>query len=434
MPEEGGQTDFSEFEAVDDTKTFLDKAKRILLSFLNTLPTYPKRYYIFGVLTILLLIGGASISSVKKQTGNKEVVATPPPNTKSLSASQVSPSKKEVIGFFPSWMVANKAEVNPSRLTQLIYFGLGVNEKGELIQFNQEGNPVLEWTYFNSDYFQKVKDEAQAGGTKVLVAIKSFDNATIDNLISNQAATDRLAKGLINLIKEHDLDGVNIDFEYVTDTDFPTGRFLNRFLETLTLALHRQNPALIVSFDVNANAVLTDRAYDLVKIGQIVDQVILMAYDYHRASSSRAGPVAPLSAPKNENSIKKSLNSLQGRVPFDKVILGIPFYGYEWQTVSAGNRAETVANSGALATYKRVRELIASRSDVRFHWDDLAQSPWLTYRQSGAIKQIYYEDKRSVAAKLDFAEEQRLAGIAIWALGYEGYGEDLWQPIKQHSN
>lgn len=390
---------------------------------------------IFSIITILVAGSvrkkiSTSQASQKNIGLNSLLLNSTPTPSPSLSSNVL----KETIGFLPSWTVAQNAKVYPERLTQIIYFGLGVTEGGELIQYNTEGAETNEWTYFNSDYFNQIREKAIESNTKVLIAIKSFDNETIDKLTSNSLASDKLITSILTLIERYKLDGVNVDFEYVTDVDFPTVKFFNRFLETLSLRLKQKDQSLILSVDVNAQAVLKDKAYDMVKIGEVVDQVILMGYDYHRASSSYAGPVAPIDSPANEHSIIESLNSMYGRVPTEKIILGIPFYGYEWQTLNQTNRSPIVENTGALATYKRVRELIDARDDETIIWDDTAKSPWLIYTQSGAIKQIYYEDARSLEEKLKFIKEKGLSGIAIWALGYEGDYQEPWQVIENFVN
>ncbi len=198
-------------------------------------------------------------------------------------------------------------------------------------------------------------------------------------------------------------------------------------MESLSTRLRQHDPELILSIDLNTDAVMSDKAYDLVKIGTLVDQVILMAYDYHRPSSTKAGPVAPLDAPDNQHSLTQSVKAFKGRLPENKLILGIPFYGYEWQTSTIDFQSSTVKNTGALATYRRVRQLINNRDDITLNWNELSQSPRITYQQSRAIKQIYFENLTSIQAKLDFAKNNNLGGVAIWALGYEGDYPDLWK-------
>lgn len=155
-----------------------------------------------------------------------------------------------------------------------------------------------------------------------------------------------------------------------------------------------------------------------------------MGYDYRNVNSSRAGPTAPLYGEINEHSIDESIKSLIGRVPLDKVVLAVPFYGYEWQTINDKHKSTTVPGSGALATYKRVQDLLSARKDLTANWDERAMSPWLVYTQSGAIKQVYYEDERSIKAKMNYIEDKGLGGVAVWAIGYEGKHTNLWDAVS----
>ncbi|OGH38335.1 MAG: hypothetical protein A3B44_01680 [Candidatus Levybacteria bacterium RIFCSPLOWO2_01_FULL_38_21] len=388
---------------------------------------------LIGVFIVLLAVFTYFVLSQNKKTTNSEyinkTIIITPAITKSVS-QQTNTIKRETIGFLPSWSVAKKTKVYSKDLTQIIYFGLNVNKDGSIVKYDENNLPVLEWSYFNSDYFKEIKREASISGTKILLSIKSFDNTTIDNIISSQIATSKLTGGLLTLIKQYSLDGINIDFEYFTDTNFPTSKYLAAFLEELSANLKKDNPNIIVSIDVNATVVVKDRAYNMTKISRVVDQVILMAYDYRGQNSTRAGPAAPIYGEANEHSIWESVESLSGRVPNNKLILAIPFYGYEWQTFTDRHKSSVIEGSGALATYKRVKELLKERSDIIKSWDDISKSPWLSYIQYGAIKQIYYEDDRSIAEKIKFAKEKNMGGIAIWALGYEGNYRQPWEVIE----
>ena len=386
---------------------------------------------VFG---LLYLFNASKLNdSVLVSPIQKPTKATLPANTNRYF-SQSSNAQKQVIGFLPSWMVSQNVEVDTKKLTEIIYFGLGVNDNGELIQYDKEQKPTFEWLYFTSDYFSNIRTEAKKNNTKVLVAFKMFDNESIDNLISNSVSTEFFIKNALNILKKYDLDGINLDFEYFTDSNFPTVRYMNSFLETLSTALKNENPKYLLSVDINATVMLSDKAYDLVKMGETTDQIIVMAYDYRNPSSLFAGPVSPIDGEFNEHSIRESISSLVGRAPSEKVILAVPFYGYEWETVSDHHKSSTIPNSGALATYKRVRELLKTRSDIVKGWDSKAMSPWLTYEQSGAIKQIYYEDERSITAKTEFVKNNNLGGLAIWAIGYEGKYNELWETILKASN
>lgn len=395
-----------------------------------------KKRFMIGIFIVLLASSTYLIFLQNKRTANSgninKTTTVIPIITKSIPKKNNS-IRRETIGFLPSWSVAKKVKVYPKDLTQIIYSGLNVNKDGSIIKYDENSLSVLEWSYFNSDYFKEVRNEASKSGTKVLLSIKSFDNATIDNIISNQTAKSRLAGELSALIKRYSLDGINIDFEYFTDTQFPTSKYLAKFLKELSAKLKEDNPKLIVSVDVNATVVIKDKAYNMTEISKAVDQVIFMGYDYRQQNAARAGPSSPIYGEANEHSIWESVKSLSGRVPDSKLILAIPFYGYEWQTFTARQKSSVIEGSGALATYKRVRELLEERRDIVKSWDNISKSPWLSYKQYGTIHQIYYEDDRSIAEKIKFAKEKNMGGIAIWALGYEGNYIEPWGVIKKEN-
>lgn len=410
-----------------------EKGQDILKNLLRKIQQYLPLPLFSSFLTAMIFLMAALAIAFYTQNYSKDV------SYKKLPTSFLKPSPspipdpplfKEIIGFLPSWTAIDKAQVDSANLTQIIFFGLGVNKQGELIKYDEKNNQVYEWTYFTSGEFTKLQKEVAKKGTKIIVAIKNFDNENIDHLISNQTYTDTFIKQLTELVNKFQLDGLNLDFEYVTDSSFPTSRYFNKFLNTLRLNLKKDHPNLIISIDVNASAIETDRAYDLVKIGNEVDQIIVMGYDFARTDASHAGPVAPLYAKNNNHSIDRAIQSLKGRVPMDKVILAIPFYGYEWQTINTDFSSPTIENSGVLATYERINDLINNRqADIEVNWDETSQTPWLVYIQNGAIKQIYYDNARSIAKKLEYIKEMKLAGVAIWALGYEGQSANPWEVI-----
>lgn len=392
-----------------------------------------ERLIYLGVTTLIVSLAVFFLNSYTKDVFDKRVTS---PISEDKTASQITDLSKdknsnmEMVGFLPSWTVAKNSKVYPEYLDQIIYFGIGINKKGDLMFYNEQGKILLEWNYFLSENFQNIRDQAKLTNTKILISIKNFDNEDIDTLISSPTYSKRAIKNLSRLLTDYNLDGINIDFEYFTNTEFPTLKYYNAFMSDLQKELKKQNSKSILSVDINAAAVYKDNAYDVVKIGDIVDQVIVMGYDYHRQQSLKSGPVAPISAKGGNPSITKTVDSLKGRIDMSKVILAVPLYGYEWQTYNRNYGSNTVPNTGALASYKRVKELLVSRDDLSVSFDEDSQSPRIVYIQNGLIKQIYYEDDVSLKAKLKFIKEKELGGIGLWALGYEGDYIEPWQLLK----
>lgn len=406
----------------------------------SLLEHFSKRNRIYAFLFIFFLVSISYLSITQLQTSSFTVISSakeinPVPENYSAPLAQTKSftnDRKQVIGFLPSWSIAAGAKMYPEYMDQIIYFGLAMDEQGNIVKTDDQNQPTVEWNYLNSDYFKELQMQSKETNTKVSVAIKQFDNSKIFTLITNPTYTTNAANQLAKLVKDYQLDGINIDYEYFSPTDEPTLQFYNKFLEEVTIKLREANPNIIISIDVNATVVYNDNAYDMVKIGELVDQVIIMGYDYHTPSSNYSGPISPIDMDGDKPSLRKTVKSLEGRVHKDKIILGIPFYGYEWQTVSRDPYSKVIPNTGATATYARVRELIANREDVSLDFDETTLSPRLTYIQNGLIKQIYYEDERSLLEKIKFIELNGLDGIAIWALGYEGDYIEPWNVIKEH--
>ncbi|OQA82057.1 MAG: putative sporulation-specific glycosylase YdhD [Microgenomates group bacterium ADurb.Bin238] len=184
-----------------------------------------------------------------------------------------------------------------------------------------------------------------------------------------------------------------------------------------------------------ASASNNKQLWDVPRISRAVDYVVVMAYDFHRRGSSQAGPVAPLFGGKNkwDTDIHQHLVEYLKYVPREKVVLGLPFYGYGWQTESRSPQANSFPNTGFTATYQSVQEILADkkRNQVQTGWDDHALCPYLSYIEDDKIYMIYYEDVTSISYKLEYVKQLNLAGIAIWALGYEGQNRDLWDVVAK---
>lgn len=200
---------------------------------------------------------------------------------------------------------------------------------------------------------------------------------------------------------------------------------LNQHLDTVA-------PNTTVSIDVYPSAAQGGNIWNLSELAPHVDYVIVMAYDFHRRQSAQAGPVSPLLGGDVYQNINQHLKEILELVPAEKILLGVPFYGYEWQTTSRDEQALTYPDSGSTASYQRVLDILAQKEELKVQerWNEIALSPYLSYEKSGQTFVIYYENSRSLSYKLDYVNQLNLAGIAVWALGYEGDANELWSVIN----
>lgn len=105
-------------------------------------------------------------------------------------------------------------------------------------------------------------------------------------------------------------------------------------------------------------------------------------------------------------------------IPPDKIFLGIPNYGYDWTLpfIRGQSRARTIGNVQA------VEQAVQVGAPIQY--DETAQSPHYNYWRDRAEHEVWFEDARSIRAKLALAGEFRLHGVSIWNI--MRYFPQLW--------
>lgn len=338
--------------------------------------------------------------------------------------------KKVVYGFLPYWNI-DSTTIQPE-ITHLAYFSLTIGNDGYIIT-REDGNLEPGYNKLDSEKLVQLTNQVGENKGKIDIVLTQFNNDDIVSLLTKPEAHQNLITSLDSIILAYPVSGVNIDIEYtgvVTDKlrdDFVV------FMKTINEHMDQKYSHVQLSIDMYAGAATKEQIWDVERIAPEVDYIIVMAYDFHRRSSSKAGPVAPLFGGDElwDSDINHHLKNFLSKVPKEKILLGIPFYGYEWQTTSRDPQATTYPDTGSTASYKRVQDLLEKRNELNIqeHWHETALSPYVTYNEDGENWTVYYENARSISYKMEYANQLDLAGIAIWALGYEGDGRELWDVI-----
>lgn len=353
---------------------------------------------------------------------------------------------KIVLGFLPYWNMKYVDDIPLRHLTHLAYFAIDLNSNGEVRRMESPGVIEPGLNKLESPEFSKLHRQLKLTGKKSILTVKAFDQDQISAIVNNPNSYNRAIETIMSYVLERHFDGVNVDFEYVGNPDPETKKNFTRFMYSLNLTCKIKSPGCEISVDTFADAASKNRLWDMPALKDNVDYFVIMTYDYYRSSSSQAGPVAPLrggcsttNTTQNnpvclEYDVLGAVADTLKAVPPEKIVLGVPFYGYEWQTASRNFLANTYPKSGGTATYKRIQEIIGNPdrySSVSALWSDFTLSPYLVYEEDGGIYQIHYEDVRSLGLKLDLINQNDLRGLGIWAVGYELPYHDLWQIITQ---
>ncbi|GMA63420.1 glycosyl hydrolase family 18 protein [Alicyclobacillus fastidiosus] len=243
--------------------------------------------------------------------------------------------------------------------------------------------------------------------TNMNVDTGDFDGTMAAQIFGNATDSSTLINNLVNLVKGQPFVGVNIDFEMLPTSSRAE---FSQFLTSLQKALHDAGKKLSVDVPAVTDA---NSAYNYSVIGQNSDEVMVMAYDYSYPGGP-AGPIAPVPW------VKQVMSYATSQIPSNKVLLGIPVYGYDW------------ANGKTTAlTLNQVDQLLSSNS-ITPEWDATDEEPYFTYTESGVQHTVYYENAESISDKLQIAKADNLRGIAIWRIGLED--SQVWQPIEQFAS
>ncbi len=350
---------------------------------------------------------------------------------------------KVVYGFLPYWNI-NTFSLE-KELTHLAFFGLDIGSDGQLLSRSSDGNLEPGYRHLSSEAFLELAEEAKKQNTQVELVLKQFNSRDIATFLANEPAMEKFLTSLDSVLLAYPITGINIDIEYSGEKSPELRQGMTELMRKLRQHLDNKYQSTTLSIDVYASASSDNKGlWDLPELAKYVDYIVVMAYDFHQRSSGQAGPVAPLFSEDQKwgSDINAHLKLFLDQVPREKILLGIPFYGYGWQTDASTARANTYENSGFTVSYKKAKELLnLSRggtsedntwvgvSQIRQGFDEDALSPYITYQQDDHLYTIYYENPQSIAYKLEYARQLDLAGIAIWALGYEDQERELWEVI-----
>lgn len=254
--------------------------------------------------------------------------------------------------------------------------------------------------------------QAHEKGLQVWGLIDNFtQEVSTTETLSSAAARQNIISQLIQAAKDVGMDGINVDFESLSED---VGTHFLEFLRELSIECHKNN--LVLSVDNPVPEDFTSH-YDRAEQGRVVDYVIIMGYDEHYVGSE-AGSVASL--PWVEQGIQDTLDE----VPAERVINAIPFYTRLWRTTGGNVTSEAIGMDQAQQTI--------ADNNVETYWDKTTSQNYGKYDIDNSTYQIWIEDAQSVAEKVKLVSKYDLAGVSAWKLGFENSG--IWKVISDNLN
>lgn len=265
-------------------------------------------------------------------------------------------------------------------------------------------------------------ETAKSYGLEVWGLVDNFDIAEAEGfdptansyaVLSSTKKRETLVNALVAEAIRYDLDGLNIDFEMLS---LETGPHFIQFLRELSVKCRANG--LVLSVD---NYVPSAHAayYDWAAQGEVVDYVVIMAYDEHYAGSEVAGSVA------SYKYLTTAVDNILTMVPKEQVIMAVPFYTRLWTETK--ENGSTKLTSAALSMVTAQTEL--SRNNVTPVWDEETRQYYAEYEKDGAVCKMWLEEVQSLQEKILYIRKADLAGVAAWRLGFES--PEVWDLFEK---
>lgn len=220
-------------------------------------------------------------------------------------------------------------------------------------------------------------------------------------VIADEEVKAKLIQNVMEYLDRSNYFGLNIDFEYVREED---RTLYTQFLLDFAAALRRVGYSLSVALAPKISqeqSGLLYTAHDYGAVGSIADKVIIMTYEWGYTYGEPMA-VAPI------DKVRQVLDYAVMEMPPEKILMGMANYGYSW---TLPYKKGTAARPLSLSEIPQTA--YSQYADIRF--DDTAQSPFFRYYDSAGTEHIaWFEDPRSIEAKLKLVSEYGLGGVSYW--------------------
>ncbi len=286
------------------------------------------------------------------------------------------------------------------------FFSLSDSKKGAIVaNVGQAGQNYINWAHSNGyRVWPWVANEATNKADKDLTS----------EILNDYKLREKLISSIVSAVEMYNLDGINLDFENMYESDKDAYSRL-----VIELAPRLKELGKVLSVDVTAPDGSPDWSlcFNRNVIGDVADYVIFMAYDQHNQSSTEAGTVAGC------DWVEANINKFLGQegVKPEKIILAMPFYTRVWNVTDGGLSSSAV-------DMKSQSTLISD--DAKITWDDSLKQNLAEYEKNGRTYKVWMEDAKSLKCKLDLVKKYNLAGGAFWRKDQET--SDVWKVINEN--
>ncbi|WP_025026578.1 glycosyl hydrolase family 18 protein [Caldalkalibacillus mannanilyticus] len=343
----------------------------------------------------------------------EEPIVTPEPGEETVPAPEATPAPapkdpKIVLGYYVKYWSTDQNSYN-----SLAQYGDYMNQIS-MATFNVTATGTV-----TGDVPSDGVSLADSKNIKSYAAIHNIDNGNFSpqlahHILSNVNLRTTTITNLLALVKNNGYIGVNMDFENMYASDRAN---YNQFIRELVNVFHAEGLKVMVSAPAKTADFPSSAwvgAFDYATLGQTADYIQLMTYDQNGSWSNVTGPVA------GYNWVENVLKYAVSQIPSEKILMGLPAYGYDWNT-TAGSGHKAV-------TWRNIPNILAATGATP-QWDEASKSPYFHYTDSSGHRHVvWYENELSILEKTKLVEKYQLGGVSVWRMGLED--ESFWKAVE----
>ncbi|MDX1547844.1 MAG: glycosyl hydrolase family 18 protein [Rhodothermales bacterium] len=319
-----------------------------------------------------------------------------------------------VAGYHAWWTGEAWQEYGYAPLDQLLFFSVDLAADGTIR--DRHGWP---------DAWFRMAEHARRQGVCVVPVVTLLEADTFVRLFEDEAHVRQLRETLLGLLRDSPAAcGIQLDAEVFRAVPSPVRAAFTAFVVDLRGAMDALRPGLSLSLFLPA----FDDAdvFDEAALARVADYVVVQGYDLHARNDEQAGPVAALDGWGRRNWRVIVARYLGLGVPRTKLVMAVPYFGYEWptETDAPGARTrgpgQTILSVPVDTTHLRVRRKVGAAMAARhgLRRDPQSGTPYYAFRDSTGWHQGWFEDAESLRAKYAYVRQEGLAGVAVFTLGY----------------
>lgn len=374
---------------------------------------------------------------IRSETEKNNVsIASESVTVKTITGTGSAGSGSKIVGYYPAWKSYSgftPDKLDASKLTHINYVFAYIGQDNKIKLGYPDNDP---------ENFKKLNEFKEINpDLKILISVGGWNwSGRFSDTASTEVSRTAFAESCVDFITRYGIDGIDLDWEYPVGGGLPANSKKPQDKQNFTLLLKairekldeqglRDNKHYLLTIAGGvSNYYLKNIEPD--KIKEYIDYANIMTYDLHGPWDLYSDFNAPLyssidSSPQYKISVDSGVNAwIDAGFPKDKLVVGVPFYGYLYKVDSnAGNGVYQKFSHGEALSYSSIKANYINNGYSEF-FDSESMVPWL-YKNNTFIS---YDDSRSLELKAEYIKNEELGGAMIWELSQD-YNNELLNSI-----